>query len=343
MKSIVSLLCVGRGASVAVLLTLAFIANGGAASAFPAATSGSAARSVMMDFPSRAEYGVVAHYRVYRTQPAGARAQLVVLQVQTTPEYLAALHAVPVANAVIRYPDGSVQRADANGGFDAAASAYARAHPQRTGQPDAAVRVSAPAGDGLAPIVARVATPSARVEAATASGVIADTAGTLAQTMQAADAFGRPARAMQPAYAFSCDPAKYIHGTINVTSGSSWRSPSFVAEFDYSYYPLFGFCGVENSFLGASYVSAVRHWSQSHTIEVSKGQVPGCIGDVGRPLVRSSGVAYFCVVRTWYADATFATNVDWSGAKVALWFEAWNFNVFRSHSADRHLALLQVS
>lgn len=311
----------------------AFTANGLAASAFPIATSTGSARSVMTDFPSRAEYGVVAHYRVYRTQPPGARARLAVLQAQTTPAFIAALHAVPVPNAAIRYPDGSVQFADAGGDFDAAASAYARARPQRPGQPDVAVRVSAPARDGLATTTATVAAPSARAEAATASGVVAD-------------GLGSPSQALQPAYAFSCDAGQYAHRSIDVASGSTWKTPTFIAAASISYYPLFGFCGVDNSFLNASYVTAERHWSQPSTIALTDAQkVPGCGRPVRRPLVASatSSTTYSCTVQTWSTAVVFSTSVGWSAQPdVALWFEAWVFNAFRSHLDDRHLALLHV-
>lgn len=312
---------------VAALAIGAFVASGLSAIAFPPAT-GASARSVMTDFPSRAEYGVVARYRVYRTQVPGARAQLAVLQVQTTPAYIAALHAVPVPDATIRYPDGSVQYADATGDFDAAASAYASAHPQRPGEPDVAVRVSAPAYDGLIATTTTVAAPSARAEAATASGVMTDGLDPPSQT---------------PAYAFSCDPGQYTHRRIDVSPGSTWKSPSFDAGSDLGYYPIFGFCGVENSFLDASYVTAVRHWSDARYIKVSPGQVRGCLTVASSRRKPDSSGNFPCSVRTWYADATFSTAVAWSSQPdVALWFEAWNYNIFRIHVVDAHLALLHV-
>ncbi len=322
-----------RSIVVSALVIGAFTASGLAATAFPIAPPTASARSVMTDFPSRAQYGVVAHYRVYRTQLPGARAHLAVLQVQTTPATLAALHAVPVPNAAIRYPDGSVQYTSAGGAFDAAASAYARAHPQRPGQPDVAVGVSAPAHDGLIATTATVAAPSARAEAATASGVIA--AG-----------LGAPSPALAPAYAFSCDAGQYAHRLIDVTSGSTWTSPSFIAAASISYYPIVGFCGVDNSFIDASYVTAERHWSQPSQVELTTAQkVPGCGPGPKHPLVTShaASTSYRCTIQTWYTTAVFSSSVNWSAhPDVALWFEAWVFNAFRNHLDDVHLALLRV-
>ena len=173
----------------------------------PSAVPAAGPRSVMMRFPSRAAYGVAAHYLVYRTSLPGKPAQLVALQVQTPPSYVAALGASPVPYAQIRYPDGSVQRADAGGAFDAAASVYAHRHPQRVGQPDVPVRLNATVAHVQLAANASVFAPTAAREAAMPSGAIE--AGTLSPALQA-----------RPAYAFSCDPAQYLHkAVVDVAAG----------------------------------------------------------------------------------------------------------------------------
>jgi hypothetical protein len=297
----------------------------------PSAVPAPGPRSVMMRFPSRAAYGVAAHYRVYRTDVPGRPARLVALQVQTPASYLAALGASPVPYARIRYPDGSVQRADAEGTFDAAASVYAQRHPQRAGQPNAPVRLSASVAGAQLAGSAAVFTPAAGREAAMPSGAIES--GALSPTLGVA-----------PAYAFSCDPTKFMHkAVVDVSAGTSWTSAEFQANASYSYFPLFGFCGVENSFLNDTYVTATRYWKDKQTIQVYPDTVPGCFQDPGGPLLRSHKTAFDCTVQTWYTVATFNSSQPWANNNdVALWFEAWQFHIFREHFADAHLELLKV-
>lgn len=310
------------------LAVAAALAGCSSARAVPSA----ATRSALTQFPSRATYGVVAHYRVYRTQPSGGSPRLTVLQVQTPPSYLARLGAVAVPNARVRYPDGSVQDADGSGSFDAAASAYARRHPGQPGASDVPVRLAATvAGANLAGN-AIVFAPSAADEAQTASGAIAS------------NALDRASR-VRAGYAFSCNPRKYMHGdAIHVQAGTTWASPKFEAQADFSYYPLFGFCSHNNSFLDTSYVTAVRHWSEStKTIVVAPHTVLGCHQAPNHPLVRKQAETFTCEVRTWYTDADFSSAKPWSSMPdVALWFEAWQLNFLRVHADDAHLTLLNV-
>jgi hypothetical protein len=285
-----------------------------------------ASASLMTAFPSRAQYGVAAHYRVYWTSADRAAAKLAALQVQTPASYLATLHAVPVPYANIRYPDGSIQRADANGAFDAAVSSYARR--RRRGTSEVSVLLSASGPDTRRTAAAHIVVLSAAVEARTASGTIAD------------DSLNG---AIPDAYAFTCDPTHYMRpSVIDVPAGKNWTSPHFKAQADISYYPLFGFCGVNDSFLEASWVTGVRHWSETpETITVTQGAVLGCSDSSGHP--DQATVEFTCTVRTWYVDATFYSSKPWaSNSDVALWFEAWHFNALRDHSLDAHLALLRV-
>jgi hypothetical protein len=284
-----------------------------------------ASASLMTTFPSRAQYGVAAHYRVYWTSADRTPAQLAALQVQTPASYLATLRAVPVPHANIRYPDGSIQRADANGAFDAAVSSYAR---RRRGTAEVSVLLSAPGFDTRRTAAAHIVVLSAAVEAHTASGTIAD------------DSLNG---VLPDAYAFTCDPTHYMRpNVIDVPAGKNWTSPHFKAQASISYYPLFGFCGVHDSFLEAHWVTGVRHWSETtENIKVTEGAVLGCSDFSGHP--DAATTEFMCTVRTWYVDATFYSSKPWAGnSDVALWFEAWHFNALRDHSLDAHLALLRV-
>jgi hypothetical protein len=129
---------------------------------------------------------------------------------------------------------------------------------------------------------------------------------------------------------------------IDVPAGKNWTSPHFKAQADISYYPLFGFCGVNDSFLAASWVTGVRHWSETtENITVTQGAVLGCSDVSGHP--DPTTTEFTCTVRTWYVDATFYASKPWaSNSDVALWFEAWHFNALRFHASDAHLALLRV-
>jgi hypothetical protein len=310
-----------RGFHVA-LLAAALTAGGcsGTTRVTPNATN-----SLMTAFPSRAQYGVAAHYRVYWTSADRGPAQLAALQAQTPASYLATLHAVPVPYANVRYPDGSIQRADADGIFDAAASAYARN--RHRGTAEVSVLLSAP-GIDTQHTAAHIVVLSAAVEARTASGTIAD------------DSLNG---VIPDAYAFTCDPTHYMRpSVIDVPAGKNWTSPHFKAQADISYYPLFGFCGVNDSFLATSWVTGVRHWSEAtENITVTQGAVLGCSDSSGHP--DPTTAEFTCTVRTWYVDATFYSSKPWaSNSDVALWFEAWHFNALRDHSLDAHLALLRV-
>lgn len=313
-----------RFGATALLLAFAVVAPGVAA-AYPHATEPTTLASVMSNYPSRATFGVVAHYVVYRTQSPGEPASLVVLQAQTSLAFLATLHAQRLANAIVTYPDGSVQHTDASGAFDAATSQYAQRHPQQPNQPDVAVRVaSTDAGTPLS-ITTHVFAPARSVEAMTASGTIAS----LQTTSVAA-----------PNYAFSCSPTDYTHGTIGVKAGTAWRTPTFVAGSSLSYYPLVGFCGVEQSFLN---VTTERYWSREYGVKTSGG-IPGCSNDHGRPQIKPPAASeYTCSVRDWYAYLNFSPSVGWANEPlVALWFEGWNFNILRAPATDVHMALLRV-
>lgn len=299
--------------------------SGGIAAAPPTAeSSGVMAAHV----PSTPTYGVAAHYVVYQTQVPGARPALAVLQAQTPQEFLDALHALPVPNARIVYPDGSTQRTDDEGRFDAAASLYAQRHPQRLGAANALVR--AIASTGVSPrlsVTTSIFAPSAADEAGIASGAIASSVLDRAETR------------MHPRYAFSCTPADYTDGRKDVTAGTVWTSPTFDAFEEWYYYPLFGYCGVHNSFFDTSMVVSVRHWSGPHVITIHFGDrvPPDCIGPP------KEGYVTRCLVRSWYTDATFNPSVAWaSNPDVALWFEAWGNNWIRSSFFDVHLALLRV-
>lgn len=313
-----------RFGATALFLAFAGIAPA-VAVAYSHAPEPTAVGSVMTNYPSRATFGVAAHYVVYRTQAPGEQASLAVLQAQTSLAFLATLHAQPMANAIVTYPDGSVQHADASGAFDAAASEYAQRHPQQPGQPDVAVRVAGTEAGKSLSLTTHVFAPAPAVEAMTASGTIASPL-TAAVTV--------------PDYAFSCSPSDYTHGTIDVKTDKAWRTPSFVASSSLSYYVLVGFCGVDQSFLN---VTAERHWSNEYAVQTSGG-IPGCINSVGRPQVaRPAASEFTCYVREWYAYLNFSSSIPWaSHPLVALWFEGWNFNLFRATAADVHVALLRV-
>jgi hypothetical protein len=308
---------------VSIALVAAFAASGcSGAGAVPPGTS----PSVMSAFPSRAEYGVAAQYRVYAARVERGPVQLVALQVQTPQSYLSALEAVPVPYARVRYPDGSVQRAAADAGFDSAASTYARG--RRHVEGTVSVLLSATVAGVPLTAGTHVTVLSAAEEAATASGAMADDS-----TMQ-----------LRPAYAFTCDPSHYMRpAVIDVAAGKAWDSPRYKAQADISYYPLVGYCGVDNSFLPPSFATAVRYWSDTENITVTKGSVLGCIQSSGHPLARPSASEFACTVRTWYANVTFYASKPWaSNPDVALWFEAWHSNFLRIHDLDAHLALLRV-
>jgi hypothetical protein len=313
-----------RFGATALLLTFAAIAPG-VAVAYPSAATSTTVESVMTDYPSRATFGVVAHYVVYRTQTPGEPATLAVLQAQTSLAFLATLHAQPMPNAIVAYPDGSVQRADGSGAFDAAASEYAQRHPQQPGQSDVAVRVvGTDAGTPLS-VTTHVFAPAPAREAMIASGTIASL----------------PTDALAtPNYAFSCSPADYAHGTMDVKADTAWKTPTFVADSALSYYAVAGFCGVEQSFLN---VTTERHWSSEYAVRTSGG-IPGCINSVGKPKIERLGASAFtCYVRDWYAYLNFSSSIPWaSHPLVALWFEGWKFNVLRAHATDVHMALLRV-
>lgn len=296
---------------------------GGIAPAQPTAGPSSVMQA---HFPSTPTYGVAAHYVVYQYRSHGTQA-LAVLQAQTPQEFLDALHAVPVPEATIVYPDGSAQHTDREGRFDAAASGYAQRHPQKVGAPNVPVRATGSTG-GIAhlSVTTSIFAPSLADEASIASGAIASSA------LDSADA------RMHPNYAFSCNPADYTDGRKDVTAGTLWTSPTFDAWLGVEYYPLFGYCGVHNSFFDTSMVVSVLHWSNPHDITIHFGDrvPPDCSGP-------AKGSVFNCPVRSWYTDATFAPNVSWANnPDVALWFEAWNFGWIRQSSYDEHLSLLRV-
>jgi hypothetical protein len=284
----------------------------------PASPTAAPASVMSARFPSAPTYGVAAHYIVYQTRTPGARPALAVLQAQTTRKFLDALHAVPVPNATIVYPDGSTQRTDSQGWFDAATSRYAQRHPQRRGAPNVPVRVI-----GESPhlsVTTNIFAPSPADEANIASGAILSSV------------LDRVSARIHPSYAFSCDPANYRDGRKDVTAGTMWTSPRFEAAALLTYYPLFGYCGIDNSFFDSSMVVSVRHWSSPLGASEPPTR-PGC----------DPPPSNLCTVRIWYTDATFSTSVSWaSNPHVALWFEAWNGNLFRWPSDDVHQVLLRV-
>lgn len=284
----------------------------------PTPSTGESPSVMSGHFPSAPTYGVATHYVVYQYRHRGVPA-LAVLQAQTPQEFLDVLHAVPLANETIVYPDGSTQRTDSEGRFDAAASRYAQRHPQRPGEPDVPVRVT-----GSTPrlsLAINIFAPSQKDEASIASGSISSI---VLDRIEARE---------RPNFAFSCNPADYTDGRRDVTAGALWKSPTFDAAKEISYYPLFGFCGVDNSFFDTSMVVSVRHWSGPFNDFQPRSPEPiGCTA-LDNP----------CRVLRWYTDATFNKDIAWSSnPDVALWFEAWLSNWIRTGYWDVHQAILRV-
>jgi hypothetical protein len=101
--------------------------------------------------------GVSAHYVVEMGENADSDLQVDVRQIQEP-----SIFAKPEAfgSAAIVYPDGSMQRVDADGSFDAAASSYAVKHAQSIGDPGVVVHVVSPLGIAYQPTAFRIYVPS---------------------------------------------------------------------------------------------------------------------------------------------------------------------------------------
>lgn len=118
---------------------------------------------------------------------------------------------------------------------------------------------------------------------------------------------------LHPRYAFSCKPADFRHKTVlSIKEGTAYDLPTFNRfQQDPTYYPVTGFCGVDNSF-----ISRTDLWvDNSYSFH----------GQHITPKI--------------YATA----NIRWADhPDIAVWEEAWSLNIFRETSADVHLALVRV-
>lgn len=118
---------------------------------------------------------------------------------------------------------------------------------------------------------------------------------------------------LHPRYAFSCNPADFQHKTVlTIKEGTAYDLPTFGRFQDNpSYYPVTGFCGVDNSFISRTDL-AVDNYYTFHGQHIT-------------PKI--------------YATA----NIRWADhPDIAVWEEAWSLNIFRDTSKDVHLALVRV-
>ena len=117
---------------------------------------------------------------------------------------------------------------------------------------------------------------------------------------------------VHPTYTFSCDPRKYVHTTVlNVQPGTTHATVGVYPASDVTYYPIAGFCGVDNSFLTNGEVTIRNMFERRGTI--------------------------------MNPNVTFSTNFDWKNKpEVAIWEEAWIGNIFRDTKDDIHVVLLHV-
>ncbi len=114
-------------------------------------------------------------------------------------------------------------------------------------------------------------------------------------------------------YAFSCNPADFRHKQVlTIKEGAAYDLPMFGRfEQDPSYYPVTGFCGVDNSFISRTYLVVDNYYSFH--------------GQHIEPKI--------------YATA----NIRWADhPDIAVWEEAWSYNIFRDTAKDVHLTLVRV-
>lgn len=117
----------------------------------------------------------------------------------------------------------------------------------------------------------------------------------------------------RPSYAFSCDPSNYIsQHVITVTPHHVVWLRFFKASSLIVYYPVAGFCGSDNSFLGKDQV----------LLGVFRSPLSTQVNKVSTRIQVLSG---------------------WEGKPdIAVWEEAWLENWLRFPSEDAHVALVHV-
>jgi hypothetical protein len=122
--------------------------------------------------------------------------------------------------------------------------------------------------------------------------------------------------ALQPHAAFPCTPSKsYVYQTIQSATPGSTRKFAFPPRADnFTYVPVFEFCGVENSILGdPDPVARVQHFEFSH----------------GR--------------MDFWTDTTFSTAFPWSSnPDVMVWEQAYTPGFVRDPRYDVSVALVHV-
>lgn len=122
-----------------------------------------------------------------------------------------------------------------------------------------------------------------------------------------------PSLGARPNYAFSCDPTKYIkRSVITIAPKLAVSLPSFKVSSLITYYPVAGFCGIDNSFLSMDKVQLLK--SQDFS-SAPYGRI----------------------------DTTIKVMSGWEGKPdIAVWEEAWLENWLRLPSEDAHLVLVHV-
>ncbi len=182
---------------------------------------------MLVDFPGAGQVGVAAHYTAVEKAVNG-RMALDVIQSQETADYDAAFNAKPVGGATIVYPDGSKQKTDVHGEFDASGSAYAHAHPEPVGGRDVLVSVRPPAGSTAAGTVQTIFAPSESQEQQIESGVIPQP---LTAPIDLHD------EAAQPSYIWSCSENDYRNKSVYFAPPDDRQTMTFVVGiFDQAWY-----------------------------------------------------------------------------------------------------------
>lgn len=231
------------GALFGVLAAVLAACSSGTTALVPPASNADAARasartfSVNTSIPGRGEYGVSAHYVVFKQ--IWDRATIVVVGVQLVDDYLKAFPtSTRLGGATIVYPDGSKQVTNAQGEFDAGTSSYAQAHPEKPTGVDIAVRVEPPATKSLKFITTTIFAPSESEEKKIDSGVIPP--GTRPVDSPKPDAVVR-----RDGYIWSCNPDDY-HYTKLTTAVDGFSYQSVIITFKGTWYePHFYTCGTD--------------------------------------------------------------------------------------------------